>query len=56
MENEIANIYKVIKYLETVTIQATRRNLDTMLGCIQILDHVADELSKVQKPVEAENG
>ena len=56
MENEIATINKVIKYLETVTIQATRRNLDTMLGCIQLLDRVADDLSKVQISVEAENG
>lgn len=56
METEIATINKVIKYLETVTIQATRRNLDTMLGCIQLLDRVSDDLSKVQIPVEAENG
>lgn len=56
MENEIATINKVIKYLETVTIQATRRNLDTMLGCIQMLDRVADDLSNVQVPVEDENG
>lgn len=42
----VENLNSVIKALQTLEIQSTYDNMNTLLGCVQILIKVRDEITK----------
>lgn len=44
MEEQVNKIKLVISTLEGLDIKATKGNMDRLLGCMQVLEQVADSL------------
>lgn len=53
MESVLNDLRVIREALGTLQITSTRHNLDTLLGCMQLLDRVTDRLSQQTEPKEA---
>ena len=54
MEDYIKSIIAVINTLQTITIPATENNLNAMLGCLQVLTTMKQEMEKKNADSDAE--